>query len=75
VRLKSFCAVPEDIARYGPLWTEDGARSFSVTLSGPVKAGRKLGKLKDQFSKDDGASDDIEEWFDNVDDQEDKEKE
>jgi len=36
---------------------------------------KKLGKLKDQFSKDDGASDDIEEWFDNVDDQEDKEKE
>jgi len=34
VRLKSFTAVPEDIAAYGALATEDGARSFEVTLSG-----------------------------------------
>ncbi|MEM1064776.1 MAG: ribosome maturation factor RimM, partial [Pseudomonadota bacterium] len=26
VRLKSFCAVAEDIAGYGPLESEDGAR-------------------------------------------------
>jgi 16S rRNA processing protein RimM len=29
VRLKSFCAVPEDIAAYGPLDLEDGSRSFT----------------------------------------------
>ena len=39
VRLKSFCAKPEDIANYGPLWTEDGARSFTVEITRPVKNG------------------------------------
>jgi len=34
VRLKSFTATPEDIAGYGPVLTEDGARSFEVTLTG-----------------------------------------
>ncbi|PRY23701.1 16S rRNA processing protein RimM [Aliiruegeria haliotis] len=39
VRLKSFCAMPEDIASYGTLYSEDGARSFTVTLTRPVKNG------------------------------------
>ena len=39
VRLKSFTAEPEDIAAYGPLETEDGARQFTVTLSGQTKNG------------------------------------
>jgi 16S rRNA processing protein RimM len=39
VRLKSFCAEPEAIAGYGPLWTEDGSRSFTVTLGVPIKNG------------------------------------
>lgn len=39
VRLKSFCAVPEDIARYGPFTTEDGGGSFTLTLSKPIKNG------------------------------------
>lgn len=39
VRLKSFCAEPQDIATYGPLSTEDGARAFTVTLTRPVKNG------------------------------------
>ena len=39
VRLKSFCAEPADIATYGPLSTEDGARSFDIRLTRPVKAG------------------------------------
>ncbi|MBJ3763415.1 ribosome maturation factor RimM [Maribius pontilimi] len=39
VRLKSFCADPEAIADYGPLATEDGARSFDITLDRPVKNG------------------------------------
>lgn len=37
VRLKSFCAEPTDIAGYGPLSTEDGSRSFSVSLTRPLK--------------------------------------
>ncbi len=39
VRLKSFCTTPEDIATYGPLWTEDGSRSFTVQLTRPVTGG------------------------------------
>jgi 16S rRNA processing protein RimM len=39
VRLKSFCATPDAIADYGPLWTEDGARCFTITLRGPVAQG------------------------------------
>lgn len=37
VRLKSFTAIPEDIARYAPLESEDGKRSFSVTVTRQVK--------------------------------------
>ncbi len=33
VRLKSFCAQPEAIAAYAPLWTEDGKRSFTLKLT------------------------------------------
>ena len=39
VRLKSFCALAEDIATYGPLATEDGRRSFAVRLTRPVNGG------------------------------------
>ncbi|WP_167626681.1 ribosome maturation factor RimM [Paracoccus luteus] len=39
VRLKSFCTVAEDIASYGPLVSEDGARRFTVTLTRPVTGG------------------------------------
>ncbi len=39
VRLKSFCAVPEAIADYGPLTTEDGTRELRVTLTGTVSGG------------------------------------
>lgn len=39
VRLKSFTAEPGDIASYGPLTTEDGLRSFDITLTGPVAGG------------------------------------
>ena len=34
VRLKSFTAIPEDIADYAPLLSEDGAQRFDVTLTG-----------------------------------------
>ena len=39
VRLKSFCAEPEAIADYGPLFSEDGSRSFAITLTRPVAGG------------------------------------
>jgi 16S rRNA processing protein RimM len=39
VRLKSFCTEPEAIASYGPLFTEDGRRSYTVTLTRPVANG------------------------------------
>jgi 16S rRNA processing protein RimM len=39
VRLKSFCAEPADIASYGPLFSEDGVRSYAVTLTRPVTGG------------------------------------
>lgn len=39
VRLKSFCAVPEDVASYGPLSSEDGARTFDLRVTGQIKNG------------------------------------
>ena len=39
VRLKSFCSQPEDIASYGPVYTEDGSRQFRITLTRPVAGG------------------------------------
>ena len=39
VRLKSFCADPEAIADYAPLYTESNPRGFSVTILRPVKNG------------------------------------
>jgi 16S rRNA processing protein RimM len=39
VRLKSFCADPAAIADYSPLYTEDGNRSFEITLERAIKSG------------------------------------
>jgi 16S rRNA processing protein RimM len=39
VRLKSFTSIPEDIARYTPLETEDGSRSFTVKITRQIKNG------------------------------------
>ena len=39
VRLKSFCAEPDAIATYGPLTSEDGATSWDVRITRPVKNG------------------------------------
>ncbi|SEQ13493.1 ribosome maturation factor RimM [Thalassovita taeanensis] len=39
LRLKSFTADPEAIADYAPLLTEDGSRSFDVTVSRPISNG------------------------------------
>lgn len=39
VRLKSFCANPEDIATYNPLSDETGATEYQIKLTRPVKGG------------------------------------
>lgn len=39
VRLKSFCADPGAIGDYGPLTTEDGKTSFTISGLKPIKAG------------------------------------
>ncbi len=45
VRLKSFCAKPEAIAGYGPLFSADGSRSFAITLTRAVAGGLGAGGL------------------------------
>ena len=39
VRLKSYCAVPSDIADYSPLTSEDGSARYALTLTRPIKNG------------------------------------
>ncbi len=39
VRLKSFCATPEDIAAYAPLTDEAGQREFRLKLTRPISKG------------------------------------
>lgn len=39
VRVKSFCADPQDLGNYSPLSNEDGSRSFDVALIGQIKNG------------------------------------
>ena len=39
VRLKSFCAEPTAIADYAPLTSEDGKRTFTLTLSQAINNG------------------------------------
>lgn len=39
VRIKSFCAQPEDVGSYGPLSSEDGSQNYDLTVTRPVKGG------------------------------------
>jgi 16S rRNA processing protein RimM len=39
VRIKSFCAVAEDIETYNPLSSEDGTTSFHLAIIRPIKNG------------------------------------
>ncbi|KIC35061.1 ribosome maturation factor RimM [Leisingera sp. ANG-M7] len=39
VRLKSFCAIPEEIEDYSPLSNEDGSRTYSLSITRPIKNG------------------------------------
>jgi 16S rRNA processing protein RimM len=38
-RIKSFCAQPSAIGDYGPLYSEDGSKTFLITLTRPVTGG------------------------------------
>ena len=38
-RVKSFCADPAAIGDYGPLSTEDGTTTYTLTITRPVKGG------------------------------------
>lgn len=51
VRVKSFCAEPEDIASYGALSSEDGKSSWDIKLTRPVKNGFAA-RLKGVASKE-----------------------
>jgi len=54
VRLKSFCAEPEAIASYGPLTTEDGKTSFTISGLKPGKQGftARLGGIRTREEAD-----------------------
>jgi len=54
VRLKSFTAEPSAIADYAPLTTEDGATSYSITLTRPLTNGfaARLGGVKTKEQAD-----------------------
>lgn len=39
LRIKSYCAVPEDIENYSPLWSEDRSRQFPLAILHPIKNG------------------------------------
>ncbi|UWQ91061.1 ribosome maturation factor RimM [Aliisedimentitalea scapharcae] len=39
VRIKSFCAIPDEIETYSPLTNEDGSQSYSLHLIRAVKGG------------------------------------
>jgi 16S rRNA processing protein RimM len=39
LRIKSYCAVPEDIETYSPLWSEDGSRQYALAILHPIKNG------------------------------------
>ena len=45
VRLKSFCANPEDIGTYTPLFSEKGGRSLSLKSPVPSKVALPRGLL------------------------------
>ena len=51
LRIKSYCAVPEDIESYSPLSSEDGTRSFNLALVRPVKNGF-VARITDVTSKE-----------------------
>ncbi|MBO9452599.1 16S rRNA processing protein RimM [Tropicibacter sp. R16_0] len=53
VRIKSYCAVPEDIELYSPLTDETGTKSFTILLTRAIKNGFAA-HLGDVETKEDG---------------------
>lgn len=39
IRIKSFCAIPEEIFDYSPLSNEEGSQTYTLTLSRAIKNG------------------------------------
>ncbi len=54
VRLKSFCAVPEDIEGYSPLTDEEGKERYPVVLTRAIKNGfaARLGGIETKEAAD-----------------------
>lgn len=52
VRVKSFCAVAEDIETYSPLTSDDGKQTFHLALIRPVKNGF-VARIAEVASKED----------------------
>lgn len=52
LRIKSFCAVPEDIGNYTPLSDESGDRQYALAILRPIKNGF-AGRLPEVANKED----------------------
>ncbi|QFT97631.1 Ribosome maturation factor RimM [Roseovarius sp. THAF8] len=52
LRLKSFTATPEDIATYGPVTSEDGTQSYTITLTGQSTKGALIARLSGVATKE-----------------------
>jgi len=52
LRIKSFCAIPEDIETYSPLTDESGDRQFDLAILRPIKSGF-AGRLPEVTNKED----------------------
>lgn len=53
LRVKSFCAEPEALGDYGPLWSEDGSQQFILRLDRPIKNGFAA-RIEGVNTKEDG---------------------
>lgn len=51
LRIKSYCAVPEDIENYSPLWTEDRSKQLALAILRPIKNGFSA-RIPDVASKE-----------------------
>ncbi|KIN62355.1 Ribosome maturation factor RimM [Sulfitobacter noctilucicola] len=52
LRVKSYCAVPEDIETYSPLWNEDRSKQFALAILRPIKNGFAA-RIPDVATKED----------------------
>lgn len=52
LRVKSYCAVPEDIETYDPLWSQKRDRNFTLAILRPVKNGFAV-RITDVATKED----------------------